>query len=735
MTSYRRSIYIGLGGLGVQVISKVKKLFKEKVHDAEVLPMIKYLGIDTDDHELQNSNLNNEELVFLRTRNPMDHFLYEPLEFSWMPDENKRDIYNLKGFGSGQNRSNGRFALELNRNIIYGRLQRYYDELEHFLLRMANILNTPNIDIHVVSSIAGGTGSGIVIEMAKIIKKIIPNSNVMGYFFSDSFFQPLLYTWNVKANAYATLFELNFEMSSSNRPFDTCVYIDNKTKTNSHHDIFVCGLDEAINCTAKTMCVISSFGNSNWSFFDDAKVAMASGFYNQTQRIAWITSIGSCAISYNKDKINYFIHYSLALRLAKSLLRTDYIIPNEVAELCYSIRESLINLENSSDIPLLHSLVNVDEGGSINDERLQSELSRLESSFRNSVLAWGDKTKLQISKCIFNLLQRNNTVSLPNVRHALSELLDLIKMFEDTDLKDKEELLCQNNQLEHELNGYSELLREKLYHVLSRIMYRAEIANLKEKMIDVKYRLLKNEYDIRCKYRIREALSDLQTYCEEEMERINTLIQTMRNLSEEIDANLNNYLLANECSEADINVTPCFINQLDIDKIRVNWDVVRTNLFETSSYHNICREYLIQLISQTCEYLDYNDLLVNIENVEEDIYNMLRKSEVLLNVDYKVIHDESLVISAPLGLDQFINNIVANRLNIKGFIIVQGEENEIRAYKTAFLFTPHSISGLNVNESFANSNEASVIETLKKGRYSPFTDKNYQNLYNATKGL
>lgn len=436
MPSYRRSIYIGLGGLGVQVISKVKEFFNEK---DEILPMIKYLGIDTNNHELQNSNLNNEEQVFLRTCNPIALFQAQSQSFPWMPDENKGYIRSLSGYGSGQIRSNGRFAFEVNRNIIYERLQRYYDELMNIRLGMADILYTPNIDIHVVSSIAGGTGSGIVIELAKIIKKIIPNSNVMGYFFSDSFFQPLPCTWNVKANAYATLFELNFEMSSSNRPFDTCVYIDNKTDShNGMVEQYMYGLDEAINCTAKTMCVISSFGNSNWSFFDDVKAAMASGFYNQGQRMAWITSIGSNAISYHKDKINY------------------------------------------------------------------------------------------------------------------------------------------------------------------------------------------------------------------------------------------------------------------------------------------------------------NDLLVNIENVERDIYNMLRRSEVLLNVDYNgetVMHDVSFVISTPPGLEQFIRNIVGNHLNNNSFVVVQGEENEIRAYKTAFLFTPHSISGLNVNESFANSNEASVIETLKQGRYSPFTDKNYQNLYNANKGL
>ena len=732
MLTYRRSIYIGLGGLGVQVISKVKEFFNEK---DEILPMIKYLGIDTNNHELQNSNLNNEEQVFLRTCNPIDLFQAQSQSFPWMPDENKGYITSLRGYGSGQIRSNGRFAFEVNRRIICERLQRYYHELVDIRLEMADIINSPNIDIHVVSSIAGGTGSGIIIELAKMIKEIIPNSNVMGYFFSDSFFQSIGIGWNIKANAYATLFELNSEMSSFNKPFDICSYIDNKTDHRNTID-----LESAINSTVSTMCTIPSYGNVHCSFFDDVKAAMASGFYNQGQRMAWITSISSSAISYHKDKINYFIHYSLASRLVKSLLHTDYIIPNGVAELRCSIRNSLINFEKPSDIPLLHSMIYVDkEGGiSINDERLQSEVSRLECSFRNRVLGWKDETKLQISTCIANLLQQDNTVSLFSIGHALSELLALIKMSKDTYLEDREELLYQNNQLKDELNCNLRILQEKLYSPLSRL-YSAKIAKLKGQMIDVKYRLLKNEFYIICKYRVLEALSDLQTYCEEEIQRNNMLIQTMRNLSNEIDANLNNYVLEKVCSDADIDVTSHIISQLDIDKIIVNWDVVRTSLFETIPDHNICREYLIHLISRNIDItLDYNNLLVNVENFDIYICNMLRRSEVLLNVDYNgetVMHDESLVISTPPGLDQFINNIVANRLNINNFIIVQEEENEIRAYKTAFLFTPHSISGLNVNESFANSNEASVIETLKQGRYSPFTDKNYQNLYNATKGL
>ena len=439
MKPYRRSIYIGLGGLGVQVVSKVKEFFNEKVNGDKTLPMIKYLGIDTDHYELLESNLNDEEQVFLFTYRLITLFQAHLQNFPWMPDENKDYLNFLSHSGSGQIRSNGRYAFEVNRRIICERLQRYYHELVDIRLEMADIINSPNIDIHVVSSIVGGTGSGIVIEFAKIIKEAIPNSNVMGYFFSDSFFRSIGIGWNIKANAYATLFELNSEMSSSNKPFDTFLFIDNKTDSrNGKLKQYTIDLESAINSTVSTMCMIPSFGNGHWSFFDDVKAAMASGFYNQGQRMAWITSIGSSAISYHKDKINY------------------------------------------------------------------------------------------------------------------------------------------------------------------------------------------------------------------------------------------------------------------------------------------------------------NDLLVNIENVERDIYNMLRRSEVLLNVDYNgetVMHDVSFVISTPPGLEQFIRNIVGNHLNNNSFVVVQGEENEIRAYKTAFLFTPRSISGLNVNESFANSNEASVIETLKQGRYSPFTDKNYQNLYNATKGL
>lgn len=737
MPSHRRSIYIGLGGLGVQVISKVKEFFNEK---DEILPMIKYLGIDTNNHELQNSNLNNEELVFLRTCNPIALFQAQSQSFPWMPDENKGYITSLSGYGSGQIRSNGRFAFEVNRNIIYERLQRYYDELMNIPLGMADILYTPNIDIHVVSSIAGGTGSGIVIEFAKVIKEAIPNSNVMGYFFSDSFFQSIGIGWNIKANAYATLFELNSEMSSSNKPFDVCLYIDNVTDSrNEKLEQYIIDLDSAINSTVSTMCMITSFGNGHWSFFDDVKAAMTSGIYNQGQRMAWITSIGSSAISYNREELNDCLLHISALQFTRSLL-DNISFPTQTCYLIEKIRESFYELEAACKEFVPPAWVVVDDNGTIIDECVQHDLKHYYCSKEDELCKWREDVRVAISNHILDLL-KSNALNLHNIECFLSELMNLFNELKYHNSEEQRQLYVEKRHMEHMLEEDSQALHRMLNMSFIRFTRRTSIINLKNKICATKEVILKDEREIIRKDKIKEALSIIQIYCSEEIERNKRLIQCVNCVIHELEEKTNNYHLKRMNNGLDINLTTLLIHELSRrrENINVSWDSVRENLFNSGLDSAIHKEQLIHLISQNCEInLNYNNLLVNIENFDIYIKEMLRKSEVMLNVDYNgdtVIHDESLVISTPLGLDQFINNIVANQLNINGFIIVQGEENEIRAYKTAFLFAPHSICRLNVNESYTNSKKTSVIETLKQGRYSPFTDKNYQNLYNTTKGL
>lgn len=45
----KRTLYIGLGGMGIETLIKTKRLFIDVY--GEVPPMVKFLGIDTDRYE------------------------------------------------------------------------------------------------------------------------------------------------------------------------------------------------------------------------------------------------------------------------------------------------------------------------------------------------------------------------------------------------------------------------------------------------------------------------------------------------------------------------------------------------------------------------------------------------------------------------------------------------------------------------------------------------------------
>lgn len=734
---YRRSIYIGLGGLGVQVISEVKKLFNEKVHGDETLPMIKYLGIDNNHHELQNSDLNNEEQMLLHTNIPIAHFHAHPQSFPWMPDENKKNLDALSGnCCAGQIRSNGRFAFEINKYDIRRQLLGCYNQIVQLQPGMADILYTPNIDIHVVSSIAGGTGSGIVIEFAKMVKEVIPNSNVMGYFFSGSFFLSTGISWNIEANAYATLFELNCEMSSPNRPFDTCVYIDNTTDChNGMIEQFRLELDEAIYSTARTMCFVASCGDGYWHYFDDLKTAMTSGVYNQAQSFAWIAGIGSCAISYHADELNNYIYHVLASRFVRTLLHNPHS-PQVCRHILEDIRQSYEELGNDLeafvDSAISPTLIVVEGNGTIHAERAQNIINERCKSIEKEVYKWREKARLQISDYISDVINTTDLLIIENTLSGLSDLLNDLK-HKNADMRN---MLCEEiESLSHQLEA---VLREFQYHCdnpVMRLIHRAELENTRGRLAVIECQMLKNEQTKILIDRTQEMLSSLLVFCAGEIEQNKAMIHIVRELDGEISSTFFDFHHAKASNMIEINLTPILISQLDsiIDKINVSWNVVWEKLLDTNSYQNISKEYFIHIISQNCVFnINYCGLLVNVDGLEHYILDMLHKSESLISLDccgnYNMF-DESLVVSTPPGLEQMIRNILVNQLHINNALVVQDTGDEIRAYKVAYLFTPWLLHGMSESEYRFRSNECSVVEELKLGRYSPFTDKYYQNLF------
>ena len=121
----KRCLYIGLGGTGIKTILQTKKRFIDTY--GEVPPMIGFLGIDTDGGEYSNKLLSvrgeeikldrNEQLQLLAP-GAVKFYKNHKSDFSWVPECNLNAISMPRDLGTGQLRSNGRFAFTMNKEIV-----------------------------------------------------------------------------------------------------------------------------------------------------------------------------------------------------------------------------------------------------------------------------------------------------------------------------------------------------------------------------------------------------------------------------------------------------------------------------------------------------------------------------------------------------------------------------------------------------------------------------------------
>ena len=125
-TKLRRSLYIGLGGTGINAILKTKKMFIENY--GSVPPMIGFLGIDTDkDVYVKKLDLigggtvalDPSEKCCISVNGPRAYFNNQRKlgNLDWIPEDNIRHITTLDQ-GAGQIRTNGRLAFDYHRGSI-----------------------------------------------------------------------------------------------------------------------------------------------------------------------------------------------------------------------------------------------------------------------------------------------------------------------------------------------------------------------------------------------------------------------------------------------------------------------------------------------------------------------------------------------------------------------------------------------------------------------------------------
>lgn len=236
------TVVIGLGGTGKEILIKIRRMIVESYGSLDNFPIVSFLHIDTE----QNAKVSEPQTVLGQD------ISLDPGEQVWAKVENGRAIFNglssydyleewfpteLKGTdsilaGAGQIRALGKLAFTINYPEIKNSFENAKQKIighEKYMLDEMKIPLDQGINIFVVCSLSGGTGSGIFLDFAYNLRDWVPTSDypqTSAYLILPGAFAGL--GDRVIANAYAALMELNhfsqrqtrFEAQYSNNTSD-----------------------------------------------------------------------------------------------------------------------------------------------------------------------------------------------------------------------------------------------------------------------------------------------------------------------------------------------------------------------------------------------------------------------------------------------------------------------------------------------------------------------------------
>jgi serine/threonine protein kinase len=176
------SLIVGIGQTGLRVIRRLRKLVRDRFGKADAMPTLRFLYIDTDAEETSavtsgDDPLTQSEVILARLNRPA-HYLQregpQPVD-QWLPPGMLYQLPKNPGPAAGV-RAFGRLALLDNFRSIAPRIRQ---EIEYFLFEdnltkaakstgLGYRTNQPRI--YIVANTAGGTGSGMFLDLAFLLK-------------------------------------------------------------------------------------------------------------------------------------------------------------------------------------------------------------------------------------------------------------------------------------------------------------------------------------------------------------------------------------------------------------------------------------------------------------------------------------------------------------------------------------------------------------------------------------
>jgi hypothetical protein len=240
------SLVIGLGGTGKRALTHLKRRIYDTYGRAD-LPWIRLLSIDTDSATVNNPPVlsqrtgeyislgTNELRVIDQSDTPQIITNLDAPENmhikDWYPDPDMKVDFPKAARGSGQVRMFGKIGLYKGENLHT--TYRWLQQAAHEVSDPAAWEDFPGFEVdptlqfvYIICSICGGTGSGMFLDVAYMLRKIVgvdPSTRrFIGMLVLPEVYEPVVENQHIKriyANAYAALRELDYLLNSPKRAY------------------------------------------------------------------------------------------------------------------------------------------------------------------------------------------------------------------------------------------------------------------------------------------------------------------------------------------------------------------------------------------------------------------------------------------------------------------------------------------------------------------------------------
>ena len=218
-------LFVGCGGIGSKII---KGVADRALHDDNTL--LRFVCMDTDVNDILNVDKGaNVRSVQTSSTATIETYLKNDkiAKNYWFPENKMLDSKSVSE-GAGQVRAISRLAL--NATIKEGRIVELYNAIDELFLKDGGKFKQA-IKVVVASTAAGGTGSGIAMEVGMLIRHYInknyPEAAVMirGFLVMPGVLDTVIDTQSerdsIRSNGYATIKEINAFMMKGSGFFDT----------------------------------------------------------------------------------------------------------------------------------------------------------------------------------------------------------------------------------------------------------------------------------------------------------------------------------------------------------------------------------------------------------------------------------------------------------------------------------------------------------------------------------